>query len=96
MVGIAAGSATVTIGGPGGRDLKMEASDAIVLPAGTGHRRVAARADFLVVGAYPQGQDWDIRRAAPSAQALATIRDLPTPAMDPVQGKNGPLVALWR
>lgn len=94
-LGVAAGSATLTIGGPGGRDIRVEAGDALVLPTGTGHRSIKASDDFLVVGAYPEGQDWDICREAPSDETRRRMRALPVPAKDPVAGDNGPLRENW-
>jgi uncharacterized protein YjlB len=95
-LGIAAGSATLTIGGPGGRDIHVDAGDALLLPAGTGHRKIGASEDFLVVGAYPQGQDWDICREAPSDAARKRMAALPIPDRDPLEGRTGRLVHEWK
>jgi uncharacterized protein YjlB len=52
--------------------------------------------EFLVVGAYPRGQSWDICRKAPDAEATSRMATLPFPASDPVVGAGGPLTRLWR
>ena len=95
VLGVAAGTATLTIGGPGGRELRVEAGDALVLPAGTGHRSTEASDDFLIVGAYPQGQERDICRQAPSDEARQRMATLPVPDADPLCGSTGPLVERW-
>jgi uncharacterized protein YjlB len=68
-LGIAGGFAPVDARRPGGREIKVSAGDALVLPTGTGHRRIEASRDFLVVRAYPAGQEWDICHDAPSEDA---------------------------
>ncbi len=78
--------------------LSFPTGDVLVLPAGTGHKRVGSSDDFLVVGAYPRGQeDYDLLRGDPAEleEAVANIERVELPATDPVGGEIGPLVELW-
>jgi uncharacterized protein YjlB len=97
VLGIVAGSATVKLGGPSGRSFEIGPGDVLVLPAGTGHCNEGSSSDLLVIGAYPDGMPWDLRRGDPAEhdEAVANIEGVPLPRGDPVEGSDGPLTELW-
>ena len=97
-LGGARGTATLRLGGPDGRDFAVEAGDVVVLPAGTGHRRLTQDPEFLVVGAYPPGQDWDLLKGEDGERPAADkrIAQVPLPKTDPVGRQAGPLLDKWR
>lgn len=94
---IVRGTARVTLGGPQvGRTVEVAPGDVLVLPAGTGHCNEGSN-DLLVVGAYPQGMAWDVRRGDPAEyeEVQANIAAVPLPRTDPLHGPDGPLPRLW-
>lgn len=88
-LGVFAGTSMLELGGPGGRQVSVSPGDALMLPTGTGHRAIMASEDFQVVGAYPEGQDWDICREASNDAARVRMAALPDPERDPVTGESG-------
>lgn len=97
-LGVASGSARLMLGGPEGREFDVEPGDVIVIPAGVAHRRLDSSGDFLVVGCYPPGQDWDLLRGDVGDRPHAdhNIARVPQPTTDPVGGAGGPLLSHWR
>jgi len=96
VLGIAEGFARVQFGGPEGLVVDLTDGDVVLIPAGVGHCLIEGE-DLIVVGAYPEGQDWDLCRASASdrIKALENIPWVPLPKLDPVFGPAGPVLALW-
>ena len=97
-LGVARGSSRLLLGGPEGSEFDVEPGDVIVIPAGVAHRRLDSSSDFLVVGCYPPGQNWDLLRGEADDRPRAdhNIARVPMPSTDPVGGAGGPLLAHWR
>jgi len=98
VLGIARGQAKVRFGGARGRNLALKPGDVIVQPAGTGHQRLEASGDLLVVGAYPGGSPYDECHPtrADHDRAAPAIAKVAAPRCDPIYGAKGPLTRLWR
>ena len=94
VLGIARGRVTVQFGGAKGRNITLTAGDVVVLPAGTGHRRIRATRDLVAIGAYPPAaatyeprpEEVDHARALASIAKVkrrATIRSMAPRARSP-------------
>jgi len=93
-LGIYSGEVTEQFGGNAGVTVTAKPGDVIVLPAGTGHKKLSSKGALGVVGAYPAGQHPDTCRFGKSK--LEAITRVPLPACDPVYGAGGPLFSHWR
>jgi uncharacterized protein YjlB len=98
VMGVARGSAMVQFGGKQGRKITIKRGDVVMLPSGTGHECLSASDDFLVVGAYPAAGHYDVLRTSREehAKAVKTVPKVPPPRRDPIYGKGGVLLRLWR
>lgn len=97
-LGCISGWARLRLGGPQKVEFTIRAGDAVLLPAGVGHRNMAQSDDFSIAGAYPPGQSPDLQRGDPAAYEalLARARMVPLPLTDPVMGKEGLVQAHWQ
>lgn len=97
VLGVVSGTAEIQFGGEGGQVISVRKKDVVIIPAGVGHCRISTSPHFQVVGAYPAGQDWDLRTGTPGErpEVLNNIRAVSRPESDPVFGSNGYLLELW-
>jgi len=97
VLGVYSGTALLQLGGEQGRKAHVKAGDVIVIPAGVGHKCLES-SNLGVVGAYPDGREWDIKRGLDGErpQADKNIEAVPIPVTDPLLGKNKGLVKIWK
>ena len=91
------GSAHVQLGGPNGIALTFSRGDVIIIPAGVAHIKVNDADGFLCLGAYPDGQQYDMKYGTQGERPGAdeNIRKVPLPQCDPLYGDDGPLLRNW-
>jgi uncharacterized protein YjlB len=92
------GTARVQFGGAGGPEVDVRESDAVLIPAGVGHKRISAESGFVVIGAYLDGASWDLQRPESSdlAEAKRTISQVGKPPVDPISGDEDGLLSHWQ
>ncbi len=97
-LGVYGGWAEVQLGGPGSKTVRIEKGDLVVLPVGTAHKRIDSGDGFAVVGAYPDGQNYDMNygKEEELEKARDNIAKLPLPNNDPVFGSSGKITEYWR
>jgi uncharacterized protein YjlB len=94
---ICGGQAEVCFGGAQGITLTVAAGDVVIIPAGVAHKKLRSDGSFLVVGAYPQGQAYDMcyGRHEERPESDKNIVSVRLPASDPLYGPDGPLMERW-
>jgi uncharacterized protein YjlB len=95
---IASGRAWVIFGGTGGKRIVLNKGDVIIIPAGLAHKCSKASTDFLCVGTYPGGNEYDINLGTKEEleKAKSRLLKLAKPELDPLYGKEGFLKAFWK
>ncbi|KAI6038647.1 RmlC-like cupin domain-containing protein [Pisolithus marmoratus] len=68
--------------------------DVVIVPAGVAHKLLEELdGDFLMVGSYPVGKDWDMCYGRPDEQdKIQKIKDLGWFSRDPIYGSEGPVL----
>lgn len=98
VLGVYQGQAILQFGGSEGTSIHVHAGDIIVIPAGVAHKKIDEKDEFRVVGAYPGGMDYDIKKGSPDEyeEALANLARVPNPENDPVFGQEYGICNLWK
>ena len=96
MIHEATGVARGNVSGDNGQAIDIVAGDVVILPAGTGHQRLAQSPNVVLIGAYPPRGKYNLCRGTKTehAKAVVSIPKVPRPAVDPVFERNGPLTIL--
>ena len=97
VLGVYSGRAEIQLGGDHGEKLEVQAGDIIVIPAGVAHKNLGSSSDFGVVGAYPNGMSYDLKKAKKSehTEAKKNIDQVPVPDADPLMGKQEGVPKIW-
>lgn len=97
VLGVYKGKALLHMGGEKGEKLEVSAGDILVIPAGVGHKNLGSE-DFKIVGAYPNGSDYDINtgKEEERPQVDENISRVPVPEADPLLGKGKGAAEIWK
>lgn len=97
MLGIYSGKTSVQLGGDNGQQLVLEKGDVLIIPAGVAHKNLGDEGDVGVIGAYPDGRDYDMNYGKPGERPATdmNIARIQLPAKDPVKGIFGALLKYW-
>lgn len=98
VLGVFMGTVDIYLGGPTGTCVELTRGDVVIIPAGVAHKNINASDDFLCVGAYWNGAEYDILtgRAEERELAVKNIETVELPKSDPVFGAEGPLLECWK
>jgi uncharacterized protein YjlB len=101
VLAVISGDCMIQLGGDNGNIQKITKGDVLILPVGVVHKNVGASDDFLVVGAYPDGQEVDLNGCTETtvdiiAWTKENSHQVALPVKDPVFGESGPVVTLWK
>jgi uncharacterized protein YjlB len=98
VMGVCRGSCEALFGGDAGVLVTLRCGDFVIVPAGVAHKNLGSQNEFICVGAYPNGKEFDINYGKVNERPLvdANISALPVPDLDPVFGNLGKLHRYWR
>jgi uncharacterized protein YjlB len=98
VLGVCKGETLLQLGGEQGITLFIEEGDVIIIPAGVAHMNLGKEDDVICVGGYPNGKDYDMNygKVGERPGTDQNISAVSLPATDPVFGKKGGLIKIWK
>ena len=98
VLGVCKGETLLQLGGEEGITLFIEKGDVIIIPAGVAHMNLGKEDDVICVGGYPNGKDYDMNYGKEGERPGTdqNIGAVPLPETDPVFGKKGGLIKIWK
>jgi uncharacterized protein YjlB len=98
VIGVYKGQTTLMLGGDNGVEVTIKKGDILIIPAGVAHRNLGDEKQVLCIGGYPEGKQFDMQVGKPGErpQTDRNIFSVRIPDTDPLEGRNGTLVKLWR
>lgn len=98
VMGVYSGTADLQLGGPHGVCVELIRGDVIIIPAGVAHKCLNCTDDFSVVGAYPEGKNYDMNygKEGERPNSDENIARVEIPDKDPVYGDKSGLKEIWK
>jgi uncharacterized protein YjlB len=98
VLGVYRGHTNVQLGGHKGPKIFVEKGDMLIIPAGVAHKNLGAENSVGVIGAYPGGSDYDMNYGNPDERPDTdeNISKIHVPMKDPLFGKDGGLIKIWK
>lgn len=96
VLGVKSGQAEIMLGGENGQSFTVSKGDALLLPAGYGHRLISKSDDFTIVGAYPTDDKVETLTQYDDLKSVnSAINSVHLPDTDPICGNRGPMFEEW-
>jgi uncharacterized protein YjlB len=98
VLGVCKGETLLLLGGEYGITIFIQAGDVLIIPAGVAHMNLGKENDVTCIGGYPDGRDYDMNCGNEDERPRVdhNIASLPLPETDPVFGKRGGLLEIWK
>ena len=98
VLGVCKGETLLLLGGEEGVTIFIEEGDVLVIPAGVAHMNLGKENDVTCIGGYPDGRDYDMNYGNRNERPRTdhNIASVPLPETDPVLGKEGGLLEIWK